>query len=72
MRAGMPAVFVGAVVQDLAVDRGPGFAEEPRGLGEREPLRDGGLEVDPVVVPDSGFLFHVVFPFFSGRRGRKR
>ena len=53
MGAGMPAVFVGEVAQDLAVDRGPGFGEELGGLGQRPSLGDGGLEVDPVVVPDS-------------------
>ena len=30
-------------------------------MGERQPLGDGGLEVDPVVVPDSLFLFRLLF-----------
>ena len=70
MGAGVPAVLDGGVVDDLAVDRGPGFAKELCGFGEREPLRDGGLEVDPVVVPQSLFLFHV-FVVLSLRWGRR-
>ena len=67
----MPAVFVGEVAQDLAVDRGPGFGEEPGGLGQRPSLGDGCLDVDPVVVPDSFFSFMLFVPFSVGRRGRK-
>ena len=63
MGAGMPAVFVGEVAQDLAVDRGPGFGEELGGLGQRPSLGDGGLEVDPVVVPDSLLFLHVSVSF---------
>ena len=79
MGAGMPAVFVGEVAQDLAVDRGPGFGEELGGLGQRPPLGDGGLEVDPVVVPDSLLFLHVSVSFLraagkkiigKGARGR--
>ena len=61
--AGMPAVFVGEVAQDLAVDRGPGFGEELGGLGQRPSLGDGGLDVDPVVVPDSLLFLHVSVSF---------
>ena len=61
--AGMPAVFVGEVAQDLAVDRGSGFAQQPRGLGQGQPLGDGGLEVDPVVVPDSLLFLHISVSF---------
>ena len=32
--------------------------------------RDGGLEVDPVVVPDSLLLFHVPFFLFSSGGGK--
>ena len=71
MRAGMPAVLGGDVVEDLAVYRGPGFAQELCGLGERQPLGDGGLEVDPVVVPDSLFLFHAVFSFLCRAAGKE-
>ena len=63
MGAGMPAVFVGEVAQDLAVDRGPGFGEELGGLGQRPSLGDGGLEVDPVVVPDSLLFLHISVSF---------
>ena len=63
MGAGMPAVFVGEVAQDLAVDRGSGFAQQPRGLGQGQPLGDGGLEVDPVVVPDSLLFLHISVSF---------
>ena len=59
----MPAVFVGEVAQDLAVDRGPGFGEELGGLGQRPSLGDGGLDVDPVVVPDSLLFLHVSASF---------
>ena len=61
MGAGVPAVPGGGVVDDLAVGRGPGFAQQPRGLGQGQPLGDGGLEVDPVVVPQSLSLFHSFF-----------
>ena len=73
MGAGVPAVLDGGVVGDLAVDRGPGFAQQPRGLGQGQPLGDGGLEVDPAVVPQSLFLFHLflVLSLRWGRRGRK-
>ena len=63
VRAGVPAVFVGEVAQDLAVDRGPGFGEELGGLGQRPSLGDGGLDVDPVVVPDSLLFLHVSVSF---------
>ena len=59
VRAGVPAVLRRGVVDDLAVDRGSGFAQQLRGLGQGQPLGDGGLEVDPVVVPQS--LFHLFF-----------
>ena len=59
----MPAVFVGEVAQDLAIDRGSGFAQQPRGLGQGQPLGDGGLEVDPVVVPDSLLFLHISVSF---------
>lgn len=71
MGAGMPAVFVGEVAQDLAVDRGPGFGEEIGGLGQRPSLGDGGLDVDPVVVPDSFFLFHAVCSFLCRAAGKE-
>ena len=63
VRAGVPAVFVGEVAQDLAVDRGPGFREGLGGLGQRPSLGDGGLDVDPVVVPDSLLFLHVSVSF---------
>ena len=59
----MPAVPVGEVAQDLAVDRGPGLGEELGGLGQRPSLGDGGLDVDPVVVPDSLLFLHVSVSF---------
>ena len=59
----MPAVFVGEVAQDLAADRGPGFGGELGGLGQRPSLGDGGLEVEPIVVPDSLLFLHVSVSF---------
>ena len=64
----MPAVFVGEVAQDLAADRGPGFGGERGGLGQRPSLGDGGLEVEPVVVPDSLLFLHVSVSFLRAVR----
>ena len=72
MGARVPAVLGRGVVADLPVDRGSGFAQQLRGLGQGQPLGDGGLEVDPVVVPQPLFsLSFALCPFFAlGRRGR--
>ena len=71
MGAGMPAVLGGDVVENLPIDGRPGFAKEFGGLGQRPSLGDGGLEVDPVVVPYSLFLFHVSFSFLRWAAGRE-
>ena len=65
----VPAVFDDGVVEDLAVYRGPGFAKELCGLRDGPFLGDGGLEVDPVVVPDSLFIFHIRFSFLRRAAG---
>lgn len=63
MQAGVPAVLDGGVVDNHAVDRGPGFGEELGGLGRRPSLGDGGLDVDPIVVPDSLLFLYVPVSF---------
>ena len=47
--AGVPAVLVGAVVDDLAEDRGPGFPQDLRDFCEREALGHPRLQVDAIV-----------------------
>ena len=65
MGARVPAVLGRGVVDDLPVGRVSGFAQQLRGLGQGQPLGDGGLEVDPVVVPQSPSLSFVLCPFFA-------
>lgn len=61
MRAGVPAILGRGVVDDLAVDRGSGFVQQLRGLGQGQPLGDGRLKINPVVVPQSLSLFRSFF-----------
>ena len=49
MGAGVPAALVGAVVDDLAEDRGPGFPQDLRDFREREALGHPRLQVDAIV-----------------------